>query len=113
DVEGGKWPEVKPEDVGFLKFIGRVIFPGGQLRPPSVIRRYAEAAGFTVTRVQSLRPHYAKTLDCWAENLQAARAKAIALTSAEVFNDYMRYLTGCAMYFRSGHLDVVQFTCCK
>ena len=104
---------MRPEDVGFLKFIGRTIFPGGQLRPPSVIRKYAAGAGFTVTRTHSLRPHYARTLDAWAINLQAARDKAIELTSAEVFNDYMRYLTGCATYFRSGHLDVCQFTCVK
>jgi cyclopropane-fatty-acyl-phospholipid synthase len=113
DFEAGQRPEPTAEDVWFLKFIGRVIFPGGQLRPPSLIRKYAEAAGFTVTRVQALRPHYARTLDRWAENLEAARDEAIRLTSEDVFNDYMHYLTGCARYFRSGHLDVCQFTCCK
>jgi cyclopropane-fatty-acyl-phospholipid synthase len=113
DYEPSRLPDVKPDDIAFLKFMQRVIFPGGQLRPPATIRRYAEAAGFTVTRVHSLQQHYAKTLDCWAANLQVARAKAVKLTSAEVFNDYMRYLTGCAMYFRSGQLDVCQFTCCK
>ena len=117
------WPEpetlaelgvqVQHEDVQFLKFIGRRIFPGGQLRPPSLIRRYAEAAGFRVTQVQALRPHYARTLEQWANNLQAARDRAVQLTSPEVYDTYMHYLTGCARYFRGGHLDVVQFTCCK
>ena len=103
--------EVSHEDVQFLKFIGRRIFPGGQLRPPSVIRRYAEAAGFHVTQVQALRPHYARTLEQWATNLQAARDRAVELTSTEVYDTYMHYLTGCARYFRNGHLDVMQFTC--
>lgn len=105
--------EVRHEDVQFLKFIGRRIFPGGQLRPPSVIRRYAEAAGFRVTQVQALRPHYARTLEQWATNLQAARERAVELTSSEVYDTYMHYLTGCARYFRSGYLDVMQFTCVR
>jgi cyclopropane-fatty-acyl-phospholipid synthase len=112
DVLAERGIDVGFEDVQFLKFIGRKIFPGGQLRPPSVIRRYAEAAGFAVTQVQGLRPHYARTLEQWANNLQAAREQAIALTSAEVYETYMHYLTGCSRYFRNGYLDVMQFTCC-
>jgi cyclopropane-fatty-acyl-phospholipid synthase len=105
--------EITHEDVLFNKFILKTIFPGGQLRPPEVVRQYAEAGGFRVERVHPLREHYARTLDTWAANLAAARERAVALTSPDVYDTYMRYLTGCARYFRSGHLDVMQFTCCK
>jgi cyclopropane-fatty-acyl-phospholipid synthase len=105
--------ELTHEDVLFNKFILKAIFPGGQLRPVDVVRRYAEAGGFRVERVHPLSTNYARTLDAWAANLEAARDRAVALTSDEVYDTYMRYLTGCARYFRSGHLDVVQFTCCK
>ena len=105
--------EISHEDVLFNKFILKTIFPGGQLRPREVIVRYAEAAGFQVARVHSLNTNYALTLDAWAENLRAARKRAVELTSEQVFDTYMRYLTGCAPYFRTGHLDVLQFTCCK
>jgi cyclopropane-fatty-acyl-phospholipid synthase len=105
--------EVTHEDVLFNKFILKTIFPGGQLRPAEVVRKYAEAGGFRVERVHSLRPHYARTLDAWAVNLEAARERAVALTSPQVYDTYMHYLTGCARYFRSGHLDVIQFTCCR
>ena len=98
------------ETIQFLKFIGKKIFPGGQLRPPSVVRRYAESAGFAVTRTQSLMPHYARTLDLWAENLKANREPAIALTSQEVFDTYHRYLAGCAHYFHKREIDVMQFS---
>ncbi len=98
------------DDVLFLKFIAKEIFPGGQLRPPSVIRRYAEAAGFEVTRLQSLQPHYATTLDCWSQSLAANRTAAIRLTSQQTFDTYRRYLTGCANYFRQRKIDVVQFS---
>jgi len=105
--------EVTHEDVLFNKFILKTIFPGGQLRPAEVVRKYAEAGEFRVERVHSLRPHYARTLDAWAANLEAARDRAVALTSQQVFDTYMHYLTGCARYFRSGHLDLIQFTCCR
>jgi cyclopropane-fatty-acyl-phospholipid synthase len=105
--------DVTHEDVLFNKFILKAIFPGGQLRPTDVVKKYAEAGGFRVERVHPLGPNYARTLDAWAANLEAARDRAIAVASPEVYDTYMRYLTGCARYFRSGHLDVVQFTCCK
>ena len=39
-----------------------------------------------------------------------AERPAIELQSAEVYQWYMKYLTGCADLFRSGHIDVNQFT---
>jgi cyclopropane-fatty-acyl-phospholipid synthase len=105
--------EITHEDVLFNKFILKTIFPGGQLRPADVVRRHIEARAFRVERVHPLRLHYARTLDAWAANLESARERAIGLTSPEMYDTYMRYLTGCAHYFRIGYLDVIQFTCCK
>lgn len=98
------------EDVLFTKFIAKKIFPGGQLRTPSIICRYATAAGFEVKRIQSLQPHYARTLTCWADNLEATRERAIELTSQDTYDMYMRYLRGCADYYRSGHMELVQIS---
>ncbi len=98
------------EDVQFFKFINREIFPGGQLCDDRTVTDYARRGGFEVERTQSLQSHYARTLDHWAANLQARREEAIALTDETVYQRYMRYLTGCARYFRSGHVDVMQFT---
>ena len=94
----------------FVKFIVTEIFPGG--RPPSieVVENLSTAAGFRVTRVQSLQPHYAKTLDHWAEALEAHRDEAIAIQSVEVYDRYMKYLTGCADMFHRRQVDVNQFT---
>lgn len=113
DAETLRGAETGPEEVAFIKFLLRKIFPGGQLRPIPKIAGYAEAAGFRVTRVHPLGPNYALTLDAWAANLAAARDRAVALTSPEVYDDYMRYLTGCADYFRRRLLEVAQFTCEK
>ena len=103
--------EVTAEFVQFVKFLYKEIFPGGFLRREQDIVNLAENAQFEVRRTQSLQPHYARTLDIWAANLAANRDEAIEMRSESEFDRYMKYLTGCADYFRSGHIDVCQFTC--
>ncbi|QUR69734.1 cyclopropane mycolic acid synthase MmaA2 [Mycobacterium spongiae] len=94
----------------FFKFIMTEIFPGGQ--PPTIemVEDHSAKAGFTLTRRQSLQPHYARTLDVWAETLESHKDEAIAVQSDEVYERYMKYLTGCAKLFRAGYIDVNQFT---
>ena len=97
-------------DLKFAQFIGREIFPGGELPAVEDIEEYSRQAGFTLERTQLLQPHYARTLDIWAANLEANREQAIAITSEEVYDRYMKYLTGCADFFRRGITNVGQFT---
>ena len=104
---------VDHEAVTFAKFICKNIFPGGQLCSPQVITRHATNAGFTLAHSESLRLHYARTLDMWADNLRARREQAITITNKDTYDMYMHYLTGCAHYFRTGHNDVMQFTLLK
>jgi cyclopropane-fatty-acyl-phospholipid synthase len=49
----------------------------------------------------------------WAANLVDQRDQAIAITSEENFDRFLRYLTGCADFFRRGITDVGQFTLVK
>ncbi|MBU3687605.1 MAG: methyltransferase domain-containing protein [Mycobacterium sp.] len=100
-------------DLKFMRFIGSEIFPGGQLPAVEDIERLADRSGFTLERIHLLQPHYARTLDIWAANLAAQREKAIQLTSEEVYDRYMKYLTGCADFFRRGITNVGQFTLSK
>jgi cyclopropane-fatty-acyl-phospholipid synthase len=93
-----------------LKFMMTEIFPGGQLPSIEMVEEPSSKAGFTLTRSQSLQQDYAKTLDLWAEALEAHKNEAIEIQSEEVYERYMRYLTGCAKGFRIGYTDVIQFT---
>ena len=94
----------------FVKFIMDEIFPGGELPKVALVEEHATKAGFEVSRVQPLRLHYAKTLDIWATALQARKDEAIAIQSDEVYERYIKYLTGCADLFRQGYTDICQFT---
>jgi cyclopropane-fatty-acyl-phospholipid synthase len=98
------------DTVRFVKFILMEIFPGGRLPSTDMVEEHSAKAGFTLTRRQSLQPHYARTLDVWAEALRAHRDEAIKIQSEEVYGRYMKYLTGCAELFRTGYIDVNQFT---
>ncbi|HET9889857.1 MAG TPA: class I SAM-dependent methyltransferase, partial [Mycobacterium sp.] len=94
----------------FSQFILAEIFPGGWLPTPQTVGEYGVSVGFDLTRAQSLQLHYARTLDLWAEALEANRDQALAIQSQEVYDRYMKYLTGCAQLFRDGYTDVNQFT---
>jgi cyclopropane-fatty-acyl-phospholipid synthase len=100
-------------DLKFMKFIGEEIFPGGQLPAVEDIEKLADGSGFKLERIHLLRPHYARTLDMWATNLEAAKDEAIALQGQEVYDRFMKYLTGCADFFRRGITNIGQFTLVK
>jgi cyclopropane-fatty-acyl-phospholipid synthase len=97
----------------FSKFIMDEIFPGGDLPKFNVVVEQAEKAGFELTRAQRLRLHYARTLEIWADKLSARKDEAIKLQSEEVYDRYMKYLTGCAELFREGYTDICQYTLAK
>ncbi len=97
----------------FGKFIMTEIFPGGRLPTIEMVEVHSAKTDFTLTGRQSLQPHYARTLDLWAEALEARKDEAIEIQSEEVYERYIKYLTGCAKMFRVGYIDVNQFTLAK
>ena len=97
----------------FSKFIMDEIFPGGDLPKPHIVEDHAAKAGFELKLAQRLRLHYARTLEIWAAALETRKDEAIAIQSEEVYNRYMKYLTGCAELFRDGYTDICQFTLTK
>jgi cyclopropane-fatty-acyl-phospholipid synthase len=108
------WPtrgiSITMSDLKFMRFIAREIFPGGQVPSAEDVVESSQEAGFSVEQIQQLNPHYVRTLATWAASLAARRTDAIATTSSEVYERYMRYLTGCADFFGRGITEVGQFT---
>jgi cyclopropane-fatty-acyl-phospholipid synthase len=100
-------------DLRFMRFVGKEIFPGGQMPSEDDVILFSRGAGFLLEENQLLNAHYVRTLDTWAANLAARRGEAIAVTSEEVYERYRRYLTGCADFFRRGITEVGQFSFAK
>ncbi|HZN64100.1 MAG TPA: class I SAM-dependent methyltransferase [Tepidisphaeraceae bacterium] len=93
----------------FVHFMSTKIFPGGDVPPPERVVEFARTGNFEVEHVESLRPHYARTLDHWARNLEANHQKAVEVAGEDTYKTYMKYLVDCANYFRSGEVNVHQF----
>jgi cyclopropane-fatty-acyl-phospholipid synthase len=104
---------VTMSDLRFFRFLAQEIFPGGGMCGEVDIVDNAKNSGFSVGQIQYMQPHYARTLDMWAANLEANREEAIAIQSQEVYDRFMRYLTGCAHLFRKGLSNVAQYTLTK
>ena len=84
------------------------VFPDGELVPISTMLRYAEAAGFEVRDVESLREHYALTLRHWVRRLEEHREEAIRLVGDTVYRIWRLYMAGSAYGFTTGRLNVYQ-----
>jgi cyclopropane-fatty-acyl-phospholipid synthase len=112
-----RWPSlgipITMTDLKFMRFIAKEIFPGGAVPCDEDIVEFSKGAGFSVEDTQFLNEHYVRTLDIWAASLEARRDEAVAATSTEDYERYMRYLTGCADFFRRGISEVGQFTLVK
>jgi cyclopropane-fatty-acyl-phospholipid synthase len=93
------------ETARFIKFMLTEIFPGGRLPTTEMMVERGEEAGFVVPEPFSLCSHYVKTLRIWGDALEANKDKAIAVTSEEVYERYMKYLRGCEYYFADETLD--------
>ena len=65
----------RPVGSGVGDFVEKYIFPHGELPHLHVAAREMSHAGFEIVDVESLRPHYAKTLQHWSRRLDAQAAK--------------------------------------
>ncbi|MBI2778133.1 MAG: class I SAM-dependent methyltransferase [Chloroflexi bacterium] len=89
-------------------FLGRYVFPDGELVSVEDAIGVARRAGFELLEVQSLRPHYALTLKAWVSRLEAERDRARALVDEEVYRTWRLYMAAARGGFEDGSLDVAQ-----
>jgi cyclopropane-fatty-acyl-phospholipid synthase len=101
---------------GMGQFIGKYIFPGGELRHVSHVLHEMANAGLEMVDTENLRPHYAHTLWAWSDALEArlGEAKCVLRKQAgdergdRILRAYRLYLAGCAMTFEKGWVSLHQ-----
>ncbi len=93
-------------------WIQKYIFPGGLLPSTEAIIGITERhTRLRTVDMFSLRPHYAETLRLWRERFVAQRDTLSALGFDDVFHRMWElYLAYSEAGFRSGYLDVYQWT---
>jgi cyclopropane-fatty-acyl-phospholipid synthase len=84
------------------------IFPDCVLLPISTPLREAEAAGFEVRDVESLREHYALTVSHWRARLEAGSERAIAATDEVTYRVWRLGMAGFTYGQRAGRLNLWQ-----
>ena len=106
---------------GIGEFMGKYIFPGGELVHASVVLRHLAQAGLEMVDTENLRPHYARTLWDWSDALEARLGLARQVLADEsgaeraerVLRAYRLYLAGSAMSFDEGWISLHQFLATK
>lgn len=98
-------------DIG--EFINRYVFPGGELIHVSQVLAETAAAQLECLDVESLRPHYAKTLWQWVGRLESNYEEAKQLVGEQKYRVWRIYMAGSAHAFERGWMSVYQILCAK
>jgi len=97
------------EDIPGNTWMLKYIFPGGYAPSMRETISLLPDYDFHLIHAESLRLHYAKTLDCWYENF----TKQLDVVRKKFDERFVRmwslYLQGCAASFRVSGLNVYQF----
>jgi cyclopropane-fatty-acyl-phospholipid synthase len=100
DSSGGK--------VGARSFMGRYVFPDGELHEVGHTVTAMQDLGLEVRDVESLREHYARTLRAWVANLEASWDAAVRLAGPGRARVWRLYLAASAVNFEAGRTSIHQ-----
>ncbi|MHB1508143.1 MAG: class I SAM-dependent methyltransferase [Acidimicrobiales bacterium] len=89
-------------------FVGRYVFPDGELMDVADAVRAMERAGFEARDVESLREHYSTTLHAWVTNLEQDWERAVSLVGVARARVWWLYMSASANGFDDGGLSVHQ-----
>jgi cyclopropane-fatty-acyl-phospholipid synthase len=108
-----KHTDGRPVGRGAGSFIERYVFPNGELPHVSMISAYLSEAGLEIIDVESLRLHYARTLEHWSERLEARLGEAATMVPEQTLRIWRLYLAGCAYAFAKGWINLHQILAVK
>jgi cyclopropane-fatty-acyl-phospholipid synthase len=92
-------PPNEGERINPRGFMGRYVFPDGELIEVGSVVTALQSAGFEARHVEDLREHYALTLRAWVANLQDNWPEAVRLVGEARARIWRLYLAGCAVNF--------------
>ena len=94
-------------------FIDRYVFPNGELPHLSMMTAEISEAGLEVVDVESLRLHYARTLEHWSQRLEQNLEAAAIQVPEQALRIWRLYLAGCAYAFAHGWINIDQILATK
>ena len=94
-------------------FIGRYVFPDGELHEVGSVISVMQGLDFEVRDVESLREHYARTTRAWVMNLESSWDEAVAMVGLARARIWRLYLAGSALGFEANRISVHQVLAVK
>ena len=98
---------------GAGEFIGKYVFPHGELHHVGTVLKTMQQGGLEALDVENLRRHYERTCGIWADNFEANAQEIRKLTDDKRFRIWRVYLAGCSYAFRQDWISLYQIVCCK
>jgi cyclopropane-fatty-acyl-phospholipid synthase len=89
-------------------FIGRYVFPDGELIDVGQVVQAMEGAGFEVRDVESLREHYTRTLRAWVANLEENWDATVHEVGEQRARVWHLYMAASANAFEDGGISIHQ-----
>ncbi len=93
---------------GVSEFMEKFVFPHTELPHLHTILREMAAQNFEIYDVESLRPHYARTLAHWSRRLEEKLSAAQQMVNERTLRIWRTYLAGSSLAFSQGWLNVYQ-----
>ncbi|WP_019853610.1 SAM-dependent methyltransferase [Actinopolyspora mortivallis] len=90
------------------KFIGRYVFPDGELEPPGELVTRMHDNGLEVRHEENLREHYALTLAGWCANLDRNWQEAVAEAGLATARVWRLYMAASRLAFERGGIQLHQ-----
>ena len=89
-------------------FFAKYIFPDGDVQPLNYILNYAAMTKFEIRDVESLREHYARTLQCWLTRFENNEDKIVEMVGIKSYRLWRLYLLGAGWGFANGLHSIYQ-----
>jgi cyclopropane-fatty-acyl-phospholipid synthase len=99
--------------MGAGEFVGRYVFPDGEIPHLSLVLKEIAGAGLETMDVETLRLHYARTLSHWSRRLEANLQTAHTHAGKKRTRIWRLYLAGCAHAFARNWITIHQVLAVK
>jgi cyclopropane-fatty-acyl-phospholipid synthase len=102
DPDNGETP------YGGGEFIGKYVFPHGELAHIGHVLKTMQQGALEVSDVENLRRHYARTCAIWTDNFEAHAERVRALAGDKRYRIWHVYLAGCSYAFEQDWISLYQ-----
>lgn len=93
------------------RFMDNHVFPNGELAHLGQVLKAMRRGGLEAYDVESLRRHYARTLNWWVDAFEANSERVRQEVDEQKFRIWRVYLAGCANAFEHDTLSIYQIVC--